>query len=171
VLIENLIATHNELRNHSSIDAMVSFVEKGGFFTKNALKEFAVKNKTNRVSPLVQISKFEDKVEYVHDGHHRVVSCWLAGRFILDPSECELGNWTYQRYMTPNIETNWFTPFDPRTQARIPDFSIFKHEAMRRKVSGENHEQIITWILENTDLYRTKKKLNTIEELSRVIKS
>ncbi len=168
MLIKKLIVTHNDLRNHSSIDAMVSFVEKGGFFTQKALEEFAANNNTSRVSPLIQVSQFEDNYDYIHDGHHRVVACWIAGRYFLSPQEFELGNWTYQRYMTPNIKTNWFTPFDPRTQARIPDFAVFKHEAMRRKVAGENHEDIVAWILSKTELYRTVKEITSVEELSQV---
>lgn len=167
ILLESLIVTHNDLRDWSSIDHMVAFVEKGGRFTSQYLLEYAMENQIERVSPLIQIAKFEDGVMYVHDGHHRVVAIHLAGRTHLDAEEFQLTDWMYSQYLEVSNEHGWYTPFDPRTHVRLPDFAAFKRLA-REKFSQKNEsiEELNEWIQSSHSCYRTERRFKSVERLS-----
>ena len=41
-------------------------------------------------------------------------------------------NMTYAMFLRPNIQARFFTPFDPRTEVRIADWSEFRREVSRR---------------------------------------
>jgi hypothetical protein len=162
VLLNELIVTHNRLRHPKDIERMVEFVSIGGYYTESMLGQFAKNESLSRVSPLIQIARFEDGKMYVHDGHHRAVSCWLAGRQEMPHDEYQITDWTYQQYLEISHENGWYTPFDPRIHVRTPDFNKFKKEARQRFLESD-HSQ---WINENVHLFREDRKIITVEELS-----
>lgn len=165
--LSQLIVTHNELRNSHVITDMADFVREGGKYTRENLFHFSQSRGIGRVSPLIQISRFQDGDLYIHDGHHRVVSCFQAGRFFLMPDEYEITNWTYDQYTELCFDKQWYTPFDPRVEVRTPDFSTFKKEAVQRLNAGEDPKLVTSWVLANTQLYRTSRLIFTVGQLAK----
>ena len=155
--ITDLKLTQDGLRIQD-LSEMVEFVLSGGLYTKDVLNQY---NKTSD-SNLIIINRFEDGQLYLHDGHHRVASIYLAGnRDFLFETEVEYWDYTYSRYINPNFSNGWYTPFDPRTHVRIPDFFNFKEKV--RIMSEQNPDMAKEYILNNQDQYlvpRTEKHDN-----------
>ena len=129
--LEALQVTQDLIRDHEQIDPMVEHVRSGGFFTKEVLEGFA-KERGLKTAPLAQISEFEDGQQFIHDGHHRIVSIWLGGRKYISDDEYEIKKWEYKNYsdivfLRPDGGwLGWVTPYDPRTEVRVPDTADFK---------------------------------------------
>jgi len=126
MLIESLISTQFNLRDWDAVGGMSSFCRGGGFFTSDVLKDWSSKNKDRTSQSLIQISKFEDDVHYIHDGHHRTLGIYLGDRDYLREDEFQITDWTYAEYMEISFENSWLTPFDPRAEVRSGDFFTFK---------------------------------------------
>lgn len=110
---------------------MVEFVSSGGFYTQQAL----INRNPNRKS-LIAINQFEDGEFYVRDGMHRLASIYIGGRTKLREDEFFVEQWTYDQYREINLDTGWFTPFDPKFEVRRPDFFDFKKEVQLRISRG-----------------------------------
>lgn len=164
LLISILTVTHNQLRNIQSLKNMIEYVKRGGLFSKEDLEKYSLENSLNRVSPLIQITRFEDGALYIHDGHHRVVSCCLANKLYLFDEEYEISDWTYQQYIELSCKNDWYTPFDPRIHCRTHDFNQFKKEA-RQKFS-EDPISAEKWVFENTQRYRTERLIKSVNQLA-----
>ncbi len=115
------------------------------------------------VSPLIQISKFPDGL-YVHDGHHRVVSTYGAGRFYLTKDEYEITEWTYGQYLEINLSAGWYTPFDPRTHCRKPNLSKFKK--LIRTLIKINPEDVEETIRNRFNDYCEPRRIKSVQELA-----
>lgn len=157
----------NDLRHWDDMGEMVAFVKGGGFWTQEYLTEYSDKNKLSRVSPLIAISRFEDGVHYLHDGHHRSAATWLGGRDYLAPNEYVIFPWTYDEYLEIAPQNNWYTPFDPRIHVRTADFSKFKTEAKKR--FQIDSKEAIKWLYEHLDDFRTTRTIRSIPELAEVV--
>ncbi len=147
MLIKDLWVTQNALRDYCQLKQMVDFVISGGFWTQDVINKFS-----NKQVLLIQISEFEDGVQYVHDGHHRVIATLLGGRDYLRQDEYEVKTYTYERYMTAKPHINYFTPFDPRIHVRKADLFEFKLAA--KKVYQTKPDQFDIWIQNNVDKFR-----------------
>lgn len=123
--IDLLIPTQKEVRNCAQIDAMKVFVENGGVFDRKSLDQFAEVRGT-KASPLIQITEFEDGQTYIHDGHHRLIAIYRAGREWLRYDEYEIKSWKYGDYQEINLDEGWMTPFDPRNEVRKADLAEWK---------------------------------------------
>ncbi|HEX6985217.1 MAG TPA: hypothetical protein VF170_07560, partial [Planctomycetaceae bacterium] len=99
IFLADLWVTQNDLRDWRQVEEMVRFARDGGTWTAATLSEFAEAHHLRRVSPVIQISRFEDGRAYVHDGHHRAVSTHLSGRGHLRSDEYELTDWRYEHYV------------------------------------------------------------------------
>jgi len=152
--INDLQITQDGLRTYDLAE-MVAFVKSGGIFTQKVLDDYNSCSGNN----LIMLNRFEDGRFFLHDGHHRVAAIWLAGRDFIYPEE--LGGFTdyvYARYGRPNFDRGWYTPFDPRTQVRIPDFFDFKEEV--RRMAVEDPARAVSYIMGHRDRYtvpRTEK--------------
>ena len=162
--IDQLIVTHNYLRHKEDLHEMIQYVADGGLWTAEFLKKYSKSKGLNRVSPLIQLSRFEDGAVYLHDGHHRVVSTLLAGRSILDSTEYQITEWTYPDYLEISHTNGWYTPFDPRSHTRIPDFTKFKKQAKERFLIDPVEAE--KWILNNQNLYCEPRKYKFIPEFT-----
>ena len=165
--IEQLIVTHNHLRHKENLHEMVRYVAEGGLWTPDFLKKFSQEKGLDRVSPLIQLSLFEDGAVYLHDGHHRVVSTFLAGRKELNPSEYHIANWTYPEYLEISHPNGWYTPFDPRLHTRTPDFGKFKKQAKEKFLIDPIDAE--KWVLDNQHLYREPRKYRFIPEFAQEV--
>lgn len=167
LLIADLATSHNRLRNKAALEEMTKYVASGGFWTEEYLREYALRNNI-RQSPIIQISRFDDGWQMIHDGHHRIGATHMAGRTYLRADEFNITDWTYSSYLEICHENNWYTPFDPRTYCRKADFAAFKKLARERFLSGEKQEIIHEWILSNSDLYVEPRGVQNISELIEV---
>lgn len=165
ILLKNLIVTHNELRHKESLNEMSNFVASGKIYDKIHLENFSKIKNFSKPSPVIQITQFEDGQLFVHDGHHRIVSCFLGGRFFLADQEYEITRWNYKEYMEISYDQEWYTPFDPRTHVRVPDFNSFKKRIKDKLLSGESMNQITDWINDNKHLYCCKRLVFSVKDL------
>jgi len=144
--INDLFVTQHEIRNRVQLSRMVEFVKDGGFFTINCLSKHQSRGK---VSPLIEVTSFEDGRLFLHDGHHRAAAIVLGGREFLDSTEYRIRYFTYDAYIHPNLSAEWYTPFDPRCEARLADMSEYKN--MVHSLTDE--EAIMKLISENKNMY------------------
>lgn len=169
--LKNLIVTQEEVRPTITLPPMIQFVRDGGFWTLEALLRYASLH-GQRLSPLIQLSRFEDGLLYIHDGHHRCVSTHLGGRDHLLESEYVVTDWTYDQYLEVNFANGWYTPFDPRTQVRVADIRPFKG-LVRKKLkeledgvapfTSEGLESIIRQL---THKYARPRKFYSVADLA-----
>lgn len=173
--INRLFVTQHKLRYLDQLSQMVQFIREEGIWNEVALFEHARLYHPGRVSPLIQISRFPDGQDYIHDGHHRIITTWLGGRSFLVSEEYEITKWTYEEYLEVNLPKGWMTPFDPRTHCRRPDLHEFKNSV--RSMIGREFEawgmgasilptKIEKYIRENLDSYCEPRLFNTVGEMA-----
>lgn len=141
----SLIVTQHELRQ--DLNAMKKWVLDGGRWGN------------------IQISRFEDGLLYIHDGHHRTAATFLAGRSLLYPEEYRITDWTYKDYLDINFDAHWVTPYDPRTECRLPDIASFKDHVL----GILDREEAIEYIKTHKHLYAESRKFNGVHQLVGVL--
>lgn len=165
----NLIVMQDDLRHAAQIQTMAAYIRQNGFWTADALQQFAKENNLARVCPLIEIISFPDGKLMVHDGHHRVVSTFVGGRQYLRGDEYVFKFWDYSDYLDINFKNRWVTPFDPRVEIRIPDIGTFKKKAI--DLSQNSADESIAYIRANKALYVKPRILWTVPELVGVYQS
>lgn len=120
--IDDLTVTQSGFRHPSQIQNMVELISVGGKFDLPTLEKYS----SGKDIRLINISRFEDGRLFIHDGHHRVAAVYLGGRKYLYDDEYVIKDWTYSEYLEINFEKKWVTPFDPRTEVRVPDYGDYK---------------------------------------------
>jgi hypothetical protein len=160
VNIRDLAVTQDGFRDEGQIDQMVKFVSDGGIFTKEALLAHG------KTDYLIKISRFPDGRLFIHDGHHRIAAIYLGGRKWIREDEFVIKDWTYEDYRTVNLDCTppWITPFDPRFQIRIMDYSDFKFDvqcylARNSKIAAH------LFVMSNSDRYIRQRNVLTIRDL------
>jgi hypothetical protein len=174
--IDDLIVTHNQLRDSSGIPSMVEYIRGGGIWNRQRLEEYSKKHHPGRCSPLIQISRFEDGLLYLHDGHHRVVSIKIAGRPILLEEEYQIKDWRYEQYLEINFAAGWVTPFDPRTHCRRENTAAYKEMCRLVEASQDYLREIGQvvlgsqhWVRSNWFEYREPRFIRTVAELAQML--
>lgn len=158
--IDELTVMQNDLRHTSQIEKMIQYVKDGGFWTQEALREFATQNKLARVCPVIEIVKFPDSRLMIHDGHHRAVATYLGGRDYLRSDEFALKLWTYEDYLDISFKNRWVTPFDPRLEIRVADFLDFKKKAL--ELAATDEEEAKRYILANRSVYTLPRTVSGV---------
>jgi hypothetical protein len=153
IYIDDITITQNGIRNPDQLSKMVEFVRSGGFFNLEALQLHRPDARK-----IIQLPQFPDGKIYLHDGHHRTASIWLGGRNYLREDEYRLYNETYERYMELNPSEDWYTPFDPRTEVRLPDFFQFKNVA-------RNSPNLIAFISNWSWQYKTERNCYHVKDI------
>jgi hypothetical protein len=164
--LEDLFVMQDDLRHWSNLAEMVEYVQGGGFWTPTYLVEFAA-SKGLKVSPIIQISHFEDDFHYLHDGHHRCVATWLGGRNYLREDEYRLKEWKYDQYLEISHANGWYTPFDPRLHVRTADFADFKRKAKERFLADPVKAE--KWVRDHGRCYRRDRTFGVVPELASAI--
>ncbi len=162
--LDELSVMQDELRHESNfIEEMIQFVSDGGFWTEESIAQYAERIGTNRFK-LMELVQFNEDGRYmVHDGHHRVVATWLGGRSYLRSDEFVLKHWNYTDYQGINFANRWVTPFDPKSEIRIPDISIFKTKAI--ELAKTDEEAAKKFILENRNIYAKPRLVTGVSNL------
>jgi hypothetical protein len=162
--LNNTWIMQSDLRNWDHIKEMIAFVKSGGFWTEENLKQYAESHGLQRVSPLIAISKFDDGLNFIHDGHHRCVATYLAGRNWLRSDEYIVKEWNYEEYCEIAPHNGWYTPFNPKIHVRTADFSKFKSQA---KILFESDPvEAVDWLYQHLKDYRTDRIIRYLPELS-----
>jgi len=155
--IDTILPTQCGLRNYGQVAAMVTFVREDGFFTADKLRSHSA------YDSLMSIRRFEDNSLFLHDGHHRMLAIWLAGRNFIRTDEFELTTWQYKDYTASNIEAGFLTPFHPQKEVRRAEFHSFREEA--REIAKVSAEEAIAFIEKNRDRYCQHRDCWHIKEI------
>lgn len=159
IQIASIPITQDGVRDIDQVTYMIRFVQAGGVFDDKTLTAFHSGSwAKNRIS----IACMEDGTQYFHDGHHRLLAIWMAGRKVLYDDEVEYFDLTYAQYDEVNFETGWLTPFDLKTEIRTPNVHEFKQKA--KAMPRENAEE---WVRSNKGLYcHPRNGMYNIEDLA-----
>lgn len=169
-LIKDLTVTQDGFRNDYQITDMIAYAANGGAFHQRAI----IEHKNNHRAKLITIAVFQDGRKFIHDGHHRVASIYLSGRDFLYNDEVELKHWSYNDYIQPNLGAGWITPFDPRIEVRISDYTSFKNTVTSmawrnnsRYPDTTDTKHLIEWILKNKSRYSVPRRVLSIQDMLR----
>lgn len=149
--ILDIIPTQNSLRNYKTVEQCVARLEKG-----------------ERLTP-INLSLMEDWVTYLHDGMHRLCAMHLYGMTHITEEMYVAKVMTYEQYASINWKVGYVTPFNIRTECRIPDLYKWKSEVFRIKgESGEAWAEM--FIACNKESYIEKRRVWNVEDVLKGIK-
>jgi hypothetical protein len=100
----------------------------------------------------------------IRDGHHRCLATYIGGRAYLRHDEYLVEAYTYEMYAEINFEAGFVTPFDPRTEVRVPDFTAFRQEVFR--LYARNPEEAVAFIRQNKSRYARPHMRNNLAQLA-----
>jgi len=160
-LINELIPTQTGIRNRERLKRMLTYAKEGGIFDYSNIKKLD----PNFKHPLINILACEDGKNYVWDGHHRVTAILLSGRKILFPSEYTIMEKQYSQLLCPNLQTCFFTPFDPRSELRLPEFGSFKSKVNQMIDQNKSPHEIQDFIFHSREKYCTKRNFSSFDDL------
>jgi len=138
--IDSLIVTQIGLRTPpDEMKRMAMYIASGGRFIQ---------------PPLVCVARFIEEPQklYVYDGHHRMIAILLAGRKILLDDEFEFVEGSYAKCRKIDWDEKFVTPFDPRTECRLPNFREFKASALEIFDTGDIHAAT-EYVIKNHSMY------------------
>ena len=166
--IRNLKITQETLRKPHQIQSMVNFVSSGNKFDVYRIGPYDMGDL--KVETLIEIAQFPDGELYIHNGHHRAVAIYLAGRNTLFGDEYYIKEWDYSDYndiVFLNDDNTWrgyVTPFDIQTEVRLPDFRAYK-DTVKDLYYNQSPDHAIHYIKTHPELYKKKKTLLGLEDL------
>jgi hypothetical protein len=162
--VNDLLITQAGLRHKQQLTDMIRFVADGGAFDENTLGSYAIREGLVRVSPLIEVAEFEDGRYALHNGHHRLSAIFLGRNHpFLFKSEYFVRKWKYKDY-TDIVVPTWVTPFDVRTQLRIPQLAAWK-EKIREVYIEKGEIATIDYIEENKSEYIVERgELDFVEK-------
>ena len=160
--LRELIVTQNELRNPGQVLEMMQWIQKGGRWTQDVLCAWCDQHHLEHGRSLIQLTEFEDGQLFVQDGHHRLVATYAGGRYELDENEYQITKWHYKDYREINFATEWFTPFCPLTEVRLPNLAAFKAQ-VRQLLQVE----AVEFIRSHKHLYAVPRQVTTVADLCR----
>ena len=100
----------------------------------------------------------------IRDGHHRCLATYLGGRAYLRHDEYRIEVYTYEMYAEINFVAGFVTPFDPRTEVRIPDFGSFREEALH--LYARSPEAAVKFIRQNKVRYARSRKYYSLSQMA-----
>ena len=128
--LDNLYVTQSSIRNWDRVVRMIDFVRNGGIFTNEFIQQYHNDESSINHQPM-KIKIMPDDKHFLHDGHHRAIALWIAGRKELYPEEYTTHNWpSYESFSEVNLSVGWVTPLDIREEIRYPDVVPFKERVL-----------------------------------------
>jgi hypothetical protein len=161
--LDTLGVMHDEIRHKQQVVEMSWLVRDGLFWTRDVLRAHAHKHHTP-VPRLIAIARFPDGRMMIRDGHHRCLATYIGGRAYLRHDEYMVETYTYEMYAEINFEVGFVTPFDPRTEVRVPDFTAFRQEVFR--LYERNPEEAIAFIRQNKARYARPHTRSNLAQLA-----
>src|SRR5215813_11595598 len=159
--LDTLGIMHDEIRHKHQVVEMSWLVRDGLFWTQDVLCAHADKYHT-LVPRLIAIARFPDGRMMIRDGHHRCLATYLGGRAYLRHDEYRIEVYTYEMYAEINFVAGFVTPFDPRTEVRIPDFGSFRQEALL--LYARSPEAAVKFIRQNRFRYAHPRKYYNLSQ-------
>jgi hypothetical protein len=161
--LDTLGTMHDEIRHKHQVVEMSCLVRDGVFWTRDVLRAHADKHHTPVPHPIA-IAHFPDGRRMIRDGHHRSLATYIGGRAYLRHDEYRLEAYTYEMYAEINFEAGFVTPFDPRTEVRVPDFTAFRQEVFQ--LYARNPAEAVAFIRQNKSRYARPHTRNTLAQLA-----
>lgn len=116
-------------------------------------------------APII-LALLPDERLYVWDGHHRVAAIHLGGRDHLLPEEYSTMRCNFKFAQTVSFATWFLTPFDPRTEIRVPEFGSFKNEvAVQLKKKKKPEAEVVEYIMSNRQMYVLPRTFESVAEM------
>jgi hypothetical protein len=166
ILLKNLCVTQDGLRHPQAVlQQMTRHVAEGGFWTADHLERHPAALALPGPPPLIELVRVEDGTLFVHNGHHRCTSVWLAGRPYLRADEYRLTERTYAWYVESNPDAGYFLAFDPRIHVRSADFLSLQQEVQACFLAGRAAGE--QWRMANKAGYLRRRVLTTVPEFAR----
>ena len=154
---------HDEIRHKHQVVEMSWLVRDGLFWTGDVLRTHAAQHHTP-VPHLIAIARFPDGRMMIRDGHHRCLATYIGDRGYLRHDEYVVETYTYEMYEEINFEVGFVTPFDPRTEVRVPDFTAFRQEVLR--LYAHNPEEAVAFIRQNKSRYARPHTRSNLAQLA-----
>jgi len=161
--LDTLGIMHDEIRHKHQVVAMSWLVRDGLFWTRDVLRAHADKHHTPVPHPIA-IARFPDGRMMIRDGHHRCLATYIGGRAYLRHDEYTVETYTYEMYAEINFEVGFVTPFDPRTEVRVPDFTAFRQEVFQ--LYARNPEEAVAFIRQNKSRYARPHTRSNLAQLA-----
>lgn len=161
--LDRLGTMHDEIRYRRQVIEMSWRVREGVFWTQEVLQAHAGGQNAPVPRPIA-IACFPDGEMMIRDGHHRCVATYLGDRHYLRHDEYHLENYTYEMYSEINFEAGFVTPFDPRTEVRLPDFTAFREAVFR--LHARSPAEAIAYIRSHKAQYARPHTRNTLAHLA-----
>jgi hypothetical protein len=161
--LDTLGIMHDEIRHRHQVVEMAWLVRDGLFWTRDVLCAHANKYHTP-VPHLIAIARFPDGRMMIRDGHHRCLATYIGGRAYLRHDEYIVETYTYEMYAEINFEKGFVTPFDPRTEVRVPDFTAFRQEVFR--IYARSPEEAVAFIRQNKARYARPHTRSNLAQLA-----
>jgi hypothetical protein len=153
--IEDIIPTHNTLRNTYTVDHFIKMIKSVAFYE---LED--VLNCEKRIV----INTCEDGKNYCMDGHHRIVALLCVDEFCLYDSHYKKTDYSYSELLEisdGSINRGWYTPFDPRCSCRLADYADYR-------IGIKNYPEYAKKTVLNgfiNDRYKQMRKIYNFKEL------
>jgi hypothetical protein len=161
--LETLGIMHDEIRHKHQVVTMSWLVRNGLFWTSDVLRAHADHHRTP-VPHLIAIACFPDGRMMIRDGHHRCLATYIGDRAYLRHDEYVVETYTYEMYAEINFEAGFVTPFDPRTEVRVPDFTAFRQEVFR--LYAHNPDEAIAFVRQNKSRYARPHLRSNLAQLA-----
>jgi hypothetical protein len=161
--LDSLGIMHDEIRHKHQVVEMSWLVRAGLFWTSDVLRTHADQHHTP-VPRLIAIARFPDGRLMIRDGHHRCLATYIGDRAYLRHDEYVVETYTYEMYEEINFEAGFVTPFDPRTEVRVPDFTAFRQEVFR--LYAHNPDEAIAFIRQNKARYARPHTRSNLAQLA-----
>ena len=161
--LDTLGIMHDEIRHMHQVVEMARLVRAGLLWTRDVLRAYADAHGMP-MAPLIAIARFPDGWMMIRDGHHRCLATYLGGRAYLRHDEYRIEEYTYEMYAQINFVAGFVTPFDPRTEVRIPDFGSFRQEALRLYACSP--EAAVAFIRQNKLRYAHPRRYYNLAQMA-----
>lgn len=151
-----MIPTHNLLRSKRTFDHFVQIFQSG------------IKNPQRQKKIL--ILETEDGRRYINDGHHFLAAAIKCG-IKLSSIDVETMSMTRCKINSINFSCHYYTPYNPITHVRKPNFIKFKlHVSGILNSSSYVHRTVkeseaSLFIYSNAEMYQELRIVNTLSEL------
>lgn len=147
IKLDELIPTHNNLRNPKLIFELLEALDQGA-----------------KIEPII-LKALDDGSTYIHDGLHRSCAYWLYGVRELPSDYYVLKHqYTYEMFSQPNIHVGWFTPYDLKTECRIPNFKDWK-DTISNLMKTTSETGVNKFILSNSHKYKEPRRVYRVSDV------
>src|SRR5262249_2243988 len=161
--LDTLGIMHDEIRHMQQVVEMARLVRAGLFWTNDVLRAYAHAHDIP-LAPLIAIARFPDGWMMIRDGHHRCLATYLGSTAYLRHDEYRIEAYTYEMYAEINFVAGFVTPFDPRTEVRIPDFGSFRQAVLH--LHARSPEAAVKFIRQNKVHYARPRRYYSLSQMA-----